>query len=84
MKDDFSSLLQKEMDRKDFLKHVGIGFAVITGAATLLKTMNGFGNPLGRSVGSPTAGGYGNGYGTSAYGGNSKVSNQAVAPAAYS
>lgn len=82
MKDEFSALLEKEMDRKDFLKHVGIGFAVITGAATMLKTLNGFGTTSGKkSFGS--AGGYGYGYGASAYGG-AKAVGQQTARATYS
>lgn len=40
MKDELNSLLQKKMDRKDFLKHVGIGFITITGVTTVLKSMN--------------------------------------------
>jgi hypothetical protein len=59
MKDELDSLLQKEMDRKGFIKHVAIGFAAITGIAAMLKTLNGFGN-ANRS---------GMGYGTSTYGG---------------
>ena len=81
MKDDITSLLQKEMDRKDFLKHVGIGFAVITGAATMLKTLNGFGTSSQRKAGGAGAG---YGYGTSAYGGNKRVAQQVTARAAYS
>lgn len=36
----FDDILQKRMDRKDFLKHVGIGVAVMTGAAGLIKMLN--------------------------------------------
>ncbi|HEX6461644.1 MAG TPA: hypothetical protein VFZ58_00030 [Candidatus Saccharimonadales bacterium] len=39
MKPDVNKLLQKRMDRKDFLKHLGIGFAAITGVATVLKAV---------------------------------------------
>jgi hypothetical protein len=28
------------MDRKDFLKHVGVGFAAIVGITTILKTVS--------------------------------------------
>ncbi|HEX4662440.1 MAG TPA: hypothetical protein VH144_02395 [Candidatus Saccharimonadales bacterium] len=62
MKPDISSLLQKKMDRKDFLKHVGIGFVVLTGATTLIKTLNTLGAPSKQA----------NGYGSSAYGGEKK------------
>lgn len=43
MKDEVNSLLQKPMNRLDFLKHVGIGIAAITGAAMVVKTMNSLG-----------------------------------------
>jgi hypothetical protein len=43
MKDELDSLLQKKMDRRDFLKHVGVGFAAITGIAAVVKTMNSLG-----------------------------------------
>ena len=64
MKDELDSLLQKEMDRKDFLKMVGVGFVAITGVMSLLKTLNGLG---GSSTSSSKRA---NGYGSSAYGGN--------------
>jgi len=40
MKNNIDTLLQKEMDRKGFIKHVGIGFAAILGVTTVLKTLN--------------------------------------------
>jgi hypothetical protein len=43
MKDELNSLLQKPMNRLDFIKHVGIGIAAITGAAAVVKTMNSLG-----------------------------------------
>lgn len=62
MKNELDSLLQKQMDRRDFLKHVGIGFVALTGIAGLLKTLNGLGKPSSpiQNVGS---------YGSSVYGG---------------
>lgn len=51
-----NELLQKQMDRKDFIKHVAIGFAVLTGTASIIKMFK----PQSAS----------NGYGASAYGGN--------------
>lgn len=84
MKDEFTALLDKEMDRKDFLKHVGIGFAVITGAATMLKTLNGFGTSSTNKSSSGSAAGYGYGYGASAYGGGRGVAQQAAVRATYS
>ncbi len=70
VKDQFQTLLQKEMDRKDFLKHVGIGVALMTGAATILKTLNNFG--AGSSAGDAATVGAATssfGYGIDAYGG---------------
>ena len=62
MKDEVNSLLQKPMNRLDFLKHVGAGIAAITGAAVVLKTMN--------SMGNSSSGNKQNlGYGSSSYGG---------------
>ena len=60
MNKDLSNLLQKQMDRRDFLKHVGIGFVAITGVATLVKTLNSVSGPKNQTAG----------YGASAYGGN--------------
>lgn len=67
MKNELDSLLQKKMDRKDFLKHVGIGFAALTGVAAVIKTLNSFGGaPRNRQMG----------YGSSAYGGKPQVPRQ--------
>ena len=60
MKDQVNGLLNKQMDRKDFLKHVGMGFAILTGVAGVVKAFK-----------SPTA--VSKGYGASAYGGNKPV-----------
>lgn len=67
MKDQLESLLQKDMDRRDFLKHVAFGFAALTGVAGLLKTLNGLGKQQQQvSVG----------YGTSTYGGNAQANSR--------
>ena len=66
MKKDLDNLLQKQMDRRDFLKHVGIGFVAITGVATLVKTLS--------SVYSPKQ--QGAGYGASVYGGSKVAAKQ--------
>lgn len=72
MQNEIQKLMQKDMDRRDFLKHVGIGFAAIAGITTLLKTLSTLnGN---KEV---TAG-----YGSSAYGGSSKASTESQTPAA--
>jgi hypothetical protein len=52
-----NELLQKRMDRKDFLKHVALGMAVLTGTASVIKLFR------------PQQTGSGPGYGASAYGG---------------
>lgn len=55
-------LLQKEMDRKDFLRHVGIAVAVIVGLPTLLSALS---RLQSGSIKQQTVG-----YGSSSYGGN--------------
>jgi predicted secreted protein len=57
-----NELLQKRMDRKDFLKHVGLGVAVLTGVAGVLKMFR------------PQE--QGAGYGASAYGGSPTLRSQ--------
>lgn len=37
MQKQLDEIFQKRMDRKDFLKHVGMGVAIITGTAGLVK-----------------------------------------------
>lgn len=37
-KDNVAQLLEKEMDRKSFLKHVGLGIVGLTGFSVLLRT----------------------------------------------
>lgn len=39
-----NQLMEKEMDRRDFLKHVGIGFLALTGVAAIVKTLNTIGD----------------------------------------
>ncbi len=89
MKNEFNTLLQKEMDRKSFLKHVGVGFAVITGAATLLKTLNSFGgSAAGTAFGGSQAAANdataGYGYGATTYGDPKPVAMQQTAKLTYS
>jgi hypothetical protein len=55
---DISNILQKEMDRKDFLKHTGMAVLALTGVAALLKV---FVDKPGQTSGLE--------YGNSAYGG---------------
>jgi len=56
-------MLQKRMDRKDFLKHVAMGVAVITGAAGIVKMVN----PQEKQAAKQTQPSLG--YGASVYGG---------------
>ena len=53
-----NELLQKRMDRKDFLKHVAMGMAILTGTAAVVKMFR------------PQQEQMSVGYGASAYGGN--------------
>jgi hypothetical protein len=70
IQNDMQSLLQKEMDRKDFLKHVGIGFAAIMGITTVLKTINALGGQKSHAVGY-SSGVYGGGKSSTAKPSNS-------------
>lgn len=58
LKPQIGSLLEKKMDRADFLKHVGIGILALIGVTGALKAI-GIGQP----------GGAAQSYGSSAYGG---------------
>lgn len=58
MKNDIDKLLQKKMDRKDFVKHVAVGFAAIAGITAIAKTLK-----------TMTSSGQTMGYGSSVYGG---------------
>jgi len=63
MQTQVDNLLQKRMDRKDFLKHVGIGVALITGVAGVLKL-------LGKQEQSSTQNAANGAYGAATYGGS--------------
>lgn len=39
--ENLKDLLQKPMDRKDFIKHVGVGVIALTGITTLLGSLTG-------------------------------------------
>ncbi|HEX8389961.1 MAG TPA: hypothetical protein VF597_00905 [Candidatus Saccharimonadales bacterium] len=58
MKQHVQKLLEKEVDRKDFLKHVAIGVAAMTGVTAVAKTLTGYGVKSQAS-----------GFGSGAYGG---------------
>lgn len=68
MNKQFDELLQKRMDRKDFLKHVGMGVAIITGTAGIVKLLGNGSRPAGK-VGQKQQP-VNMGYGASAYGGH--------------
>lgn len=59
MKNEFNDLMQKQMDRRDFLKHVGIAFVALTGLSALIKTLNMVAGPKTQTMG----------YGANVYGG---------------
>lgn len=52
-------LMQKDMDRKEFLQHVGVGAAAVIGLTTVIKTLSQLGSKPASSTG----------YGASVYGG---------------
>ena len=68
VQDEIQKLMQKDMDRKDFLKHVGVGFATIAGFTTVLKTITTLNGSQQQSMAS--------GYGGGAYGGASRSVNK--------
>lgn len=59
LQSDVQTLLQKKMDRREFIKHVGIGFAALVGVSAVLRTMSSMSGNKAQSVG----------YGASVYGG---------------
>lgn len=54
------SLLDKPMDRKGFLRHVGVGAMMVSGGGMVVRALNGNQAPQSRVS---------NGYGSSPYGG---------------
>lgn len=60
IKTELDALLNRKMDRKDFLRNVGIGLVAITGLTALLRTLA----PVQQQQRQSTVG-----YGSSAYGG---------------
>ncbi len=73
MKAQLATLLSKEMDRKDFLKHVAAAGFMVAGGSVLLQSVGGL-NKLtqGKQASESKAGAVG--YGGSAYGGRPSVS----------
>ncbi len=65
MRKQINELLDKKMDRREFLKHLGLGTLVLFGLGSVLKLLNG----TGTSTQKATAGGDSLAYGSSVYGG---------------
>jgi len=66
VQNDLHKLLDKEMDRKEFLKNVGVGIVALTGVGAALKVvLGGSGASYKKQQGSM-------GYGSSPYGGITK------------
>lgn len=64
IKEELNNLLTKKMDRKDFLKHVGIAVVAVTGLSAIIKTLA----PV-QTKQPSVARSNSSGYGSSAYGG---------------
>lgn len=62
IKTQVNAILNKKMDRQDFIKHVAVGVVAISGAGTALRLL----------TPKQSAPAVGNSYGSSAYGGASK------------
>ena len=69
MQKQFDEILQKRMDRKDFLKHVAMGVAVITGTAGVVKLLK----PQQEQAAQKPQQTVSLGYGASVYGGRPAV-----------
>lgn len=44
IQNEVQALLQKQMDRREFIKHVGIGFAALIGVSAILRSMSSMSN----------------------------------------
>lgn len=64
IKTQVSEILNKKMDRQNFLKHIALGIVAISGAGAALRLINPKPAPADKSVG----------YGGSAYGGSKTTS----------
>lgn len=67
IKQELSVLLNKKMDRKDFLKVIGVGVVAATGVGSLLRAVNP--SATNKSISAAPQG-----YGSSAYGGSKAAS----------
>lgn len=68
LKEKFQQALQQPMDRKNFLKHVGVGMIALTGVTAIASSV--LGKNAGRHLSLGPAPADGPAYGASAYGGN--------------
>lgn len=64
VKQELNTLLNKKMDRKDFLKVIGVAVVAVTGVGTLLRAVN----P--RATSTKNVSSVPQGYGSSPYGGS--------------
>jgi len=71
IKQQMSDLLQKEMDRKDFLKHMGVAAVALIGVPAVIKALTQATDSSTRSPSTKNS----LGYGSSAYGGSSAQRN---------
>lgn len=67
IKQQVSTLMQKEMDRKAFLKHAGIAALALVGLPAIVNALSTATNGP-----APTRSGYGTGYSGSVYGGTKR------------
>ena len=67
IKQNVAKILDTEMERKDFLKLVGLGAVAAVGVTSILKAVT----PAGQKVGQTAA--HNGGYGSMAYGGAKSV-----------
>lgn len=58
IQNEMHTLLEKKMDRRDFIKHVGVGFAAILGITTIVRAMSSMNGSQKQTVGY-SAGAYG-------------------------
>lgn len=63
--ENLKDLLQKPMDRKDFIKHVGVGLIALTGVTTFVSSLTGRAN-VGRLLSEQSED---SAYGATVYGG---------------
>jgi hypothetical protein len=66
IKEQLNTLLTKKMDRRDFLKHVGVGLVAVSGVSAIVKTL---GSVSTTTTPAKSAGTTMRGYGSSTYGG---------------